>query len=270
MLPYVEHVRQHMAKRPLILITNDDGVNARGIKAAVDALDGLGDVWVVAPHEEISSCGHSVTLTGPIFCRKLRPKWFAIKGTPADSVFIACSDILPRLPDLVVAGINNGLNIGIDTFYSGTVSAAREASYRGIPGVAMSAGRGADLEEPARVTQVVARAVLGAGGKGNKKGGVLLNVNVPTGKPKGLKLVKLGRRVYPDHVIKRKSPRGRDYYWINGGPADVDPGPGTDGRALAVGFVSVTPLGTDQTDHGALKSAAGRFMKEMEKEWARR
>ncbi|MFH1437899.1 MAG: 5'/3'-nucleotidase SurE [Pseudomonadota bacterium] len=259
-----------MKKKPLILITNDDGVNAPGIRAAFDALEGLGDVWVVAPHEEVSSCGHSVTLVGPIFCTKLRPKWFAVKGTPADSVFIACSDILPRLPDLVVAGINNGLNIGIDTFYSGTVSAAREASYRCIPAVAMSAARGADMEEPARITGIVARSILGAGGKGHHEGTVLLNVNVPPGKPKGFKLVKLGRRVYPDHVIKRKSPRGLSYYWINGGPADVDPGRATDGRALAGGFVSITPLSTDQTDHGALKRKTGRLMKEMGKEWARR
>jgi 5'-nucleotidase len=253
-----------MRSTKLIMITNDDGIDAPGLRTAYEAVRDLGDTWVVGPKHEYSSCSHSVTLLKPIFCTKLAPRRYAIEGTPADTVFVACSDILPRLPDLVVSGVNAGPNLGKDAFYSGTIAAAREAAFRGIPSVAVSLQRGGRLEEARRIVRMIARAVLG----GRRwKAPLILNVNVPTGRPKGLRLTRLGRRMYQDHVIRRTSPRKQRYYWINGGEARVPPGRGSDGEALARGYVSITPLGLDQTGGGLAEGKWRSFLEDLERLW---
>jgi 5'-nucleotidase len=257
-----------MKRKPLILITNDDGISSPGLEAAGEAVEDLGEVWVVAPREENSSCSHAMTLTVPILCRKLRPRWFALDGTPADCVFVAVSDILPSMPDLVVAGVNDGFNLGKDTFYSGTVAAAREAAFRGIPGAAVSIRKGEDPRSAVKIVRMAARSLLGISG-GRRSPGMLLNINIPSGDPGGILVTKLGRRVYHDLVIKRRSPRKHIYYWIDGGPVAIDPGRGTDGSAVSSGFVSVTPLGLDQTDRALLGKRAGRSLDREIRKWSR-
>lgn len=260
-----------MKKKPLILITNDDGVNAAGLKVACGAVKNLGDVWVIAPKEEYSSCGHAVTLMKPVFCRKLGEKRYSIEGTPADCVFIACSDILPALPDIVLSGINYGPNVGKDTFYSGTVAAAREAAFRGIPSAAISLERNGRLEKTEKIVEMIARSMLKSAARSSRKTNgatLLLNVNIPSGKPRGLRLTRLGLRVYRDHVIRRASPRKQVYYWLNGGPAGINPGRGSDGEALSKGYISVTPLRLDQNGTDAVYKKANKFIKELDTQWS--
>lgn len=261
-------------KRPLILLTNDDGVHAQGLTAACDAVGDLGDAWVVAPLEETSSIGHAVTLMRPIFCTRLGPRRFALSGTPADGVFIACSDLLPRAPDLVVSGINNGYNLGKDVFYSGTVAAAREAAFRGIPAVAASVERGGSFEAAAALVRIMAAAVLsGTGPRAadpERDGALLVNVNVPSRPARGLRVTRLGRRIYGDHVVKRRSPRRHVYYWINGGATPAPPGRGTDGDALSRGYASLTFLDLDQTAAPRKAGKWSRIIREVEKQWSRR
>ena len=215
------------SKRPLILLTNDDGVHAPGLAAAHEAVMDLGEAWVVAPLEEASSIGHAVTLMRPIFCNALGPRRYGFSGTPADGVFIALGDILPRRPDLVVSGINSGLNLGKDTFYSGTVAAAREAAFRGIPALAVSVERGAPFEEASALVRIMASAVLGGRGPRvddpERDGALLVNINLPVGPARGLRITRLGRRIYGEHVIRRRSPRSQVYYWINGGATPAPP-----------------------------------------------
>lgn len=242
-----------MAKRPLILLSNDDGVHAPGIQAAREALDDLGDVWTCAPDSERSSCSHSMTLNEAIYAMNVSPRVWALSGTPGDAVFIALADILPRKPDLVVSGINSGPNLGKDVVYSGTVAAAREASFRGLRTVAISLQRGADFSHAASFIGKLASQLLKkkVPYPRHEQGGFLLNVNVPEGEPRGVKWTRLGVREYGEHVIKRRSPRKRIYYWLNGGPLDLPSPRGTDVHAVRDGHISVTPLHIDQTDEDA-------------------
>ena len=163
-----------------ILVTNDDGVASVGIRALAEALSSLGEVTVVAPHAESSAVGHALTLARPLRVEQVRPLVFAVDGTPTDCVNIAVARILPRLPDLVVSGINNGLNIGDDVTYSGTVAGAMEAALLGLPGIAVSLQRAAeafDFSQAARAASMIATVVLDRGLPGR----TFLNVNVPAG-----------------------------------------------------------------------------------------
>jgi len=242
-------------RRPLVLLTNDDGVESAGIDAIRRALEPLAEVWVVAPREEQSSCGHAITLARPVFARELGPRRFWVAGSPADAVFIALADILPARP-------------AIDVFYSGTVAAAREAAFRRIPAVAVSMPAGADPGGGGEVVAALVEAILGrrasAGG-----GPAFFNVNIPAGPARGFRLTRLGRRVYGNHVVKRTSPRGMVYYWIDGGPAKVRRERGTDSHALAHGFVSVTPLRLDHAEEAAGGGAAARLVAALEARWRR-
>lgn len=245
-------------QKHILLLTNDDGIYSKGLSVAYEALKHLEqnyDIYVVAPEVECSSSSHAVTLSRPIFCKKIKNRWFAMRGNPADCVFIACSDILPSIPKIVVSGINDGPNIGKDTFYSGTVGAAREGAFRGIPSIAISLIKGGSWEEAGRITTFLTQHIL----RSKIKRCLLLNINIPTGKIRGIKLTTLGRREYSDTVIKRESPRKETYYWINGGPADVFPGKGTDGEALKKGFVSITPLTLNMTDSEAIKKLSNEI-----------
>ena len=251
--------------KPLILLTNDDGVEAPGIEAAARVLGALGELWIVAPDGERSSCSHAMTLTEPVFCEKVGKRTYAVSGTPGDAAYIAYSDILPRRPRLLVSGINRGPNLGKDTFYSGTVAAAREAGFRGLRGLAVSLLEGSDYSHAARIVEQLAGMMLGRRcpfptGTGS---GVLLNVNVPAGRPKGVAWTRLGRREYGDHVIRRKGPKKNTYYWINGGPLPTPSPRGTDVYAVRRGMVSITPLTTDLTDLEAYRSLEPSFAKKV-------
>lgn len=234
---------------PLILITNDDGVRARGIealaRAAVEAQ--LGDVYVVAPDRDNSGISHALTLHEPLRVLDVRPGWMAVTGTPTDCVYLAAVEVLPRWPSLILSGVNAGANLSFDVHYSGTVSAAIEGTILGIPSVAVSLvhPRRGDFDLAARFGAELGRWVLARGGL---PPGVTLNVNVPEGQPTTWQRTFLGRRPYSHAVHVRHDPRGRPYYWIGGDPAAHDDLPGSDCNAIHEGVVSVTPLEVDLTE----------------------
>lgn len=238
-----------------ILVTNDDGIFSEGIRLLARALGRLGEVVVVAPDREQSATGHSLTLTRPLRMQRLEDGWYAVDGTPTDCVNLAVLALLKESPpDLVVSGINFGLNVGDDVTYSGTVSATFEASLLGIPSIAFSQevaegfsfARSCDLAA-AFVETVLAEAV---------PRDLLLNVNFPAGEAKGVVFTRLGKRVYQQSVIENVDPRGRKYYWIAGTPVWQED-PGTDHAAVQDGYVSVTPLHLDLTDYRGLEAYTG-------------
>lgn len=241
-----------MAELPLILVANDDGVEAVGNQLLREALRPLGDVFTVAPRREQSTNSHSLTLHKPLRLTEMEDRVFAVDGTPADCTYVALfhGDLLPRKPDLVVSGINHGPNLGNDIHYSGTVAAAREAAFRGIPAIAFSAASKENLPECAEVAaQVAARLLDVSIGEGPAP---LLNVNFPAGKIAGIRVTRLGRRAYEDTISVRTDPRGGEYMWIGGpGPKPHEQIDGSDTEAIDQGWASVTPLDLDATygDH---------------------
>jgi 5'-nucleotidase len=239
---------------PRILITNDDGVYSEGIKLLSKALSGLGEVIVVAPDREQSASGHSLTLTRPLRLQKLEERVYAVDGTPTDCVSLAVQWLLKDdLPDLVVSGINFGLNLGNDVTYSGTVSATFEGTLLGIPSVAFSqeVAEGFSFEPAARFAAHLVETLLGS----SPPKDLLLNVNVPAGGYDGVRFTRLGHRVYRQAVVEKVDPRGRKYYWIAGTP-EWQEEEGTDCKAIADGQISVTPLHLDLTDYRGLESYA--------------
>lgn len=237
---------------PVLLLTNDDGVHAPGLQALAQALDELGEVHVVAPEREQSACGHALTLHRPLRVARLRERWFAVNGTPSDCVNLGVLGFLPERPVMVVSGVNHGSNLGDDVTYSGTVSAAMEGTLLGVPSLAVSLSDGGDLAEAAVVARLVAMRVLVSGLPAK----TLLNVNVPAGAARGIRLTRLGYRVYSDKVVEQTDPRGRTFYWIGSGEPEWGDLAGTDMGAIHEGFVSVTPVHLDLTDHRALAHMA--------------
>lgn len=239
---------------PLILVTNDDGVHAPGIRALVPALGGLGEVWVVAPDREASASGQSLTLKHPLRAEKVEPNVVAVDGTPADCVNLAIVKLLPRRPALVVSGINRGGNLGDDIFYSGTVGAAREATFFGVPAIAVSLAARADLDytPAAEFTRRLAELVIERGLPER----TLLNVNVPAGRPAGVAVTVQGRRSHEGTILEGLDPRNHTYYWIEEGRDDWESDQMSDIFAIRSGLVSVSPLQADTTNHrvvGALR-----------------
>lgn len=233
---------------PVLLVTNDDGVHAAGLAALARAVEELGDVYVVAPEREQSACGHALTLHRPLRVEQLGERRFAVNGTPSDCVNLAVLGFLPERPVLIVSGINHGANLGDDVTYSGTVSAAMEGTLLGVPSMAVSLAAGGDFEEAGRIARLVAMRVLVS----NLPDKTLLNVNVPEGTPKGIRLARLGHRVYEGKIVEQQDPRGRTHYWIGGGPPQWSLLEGTDMGAIHAGFVAVTPLHLDLTHHRAM------------------
>jgi 5'-nucleotidase len=234
--------------KPLILLSNDDGVRAPGIQALAEALDGVGEVLVAAPDRERSATSHAISLDHPLRVEELRPSVYAIDGTPVDCVYLALHHLVPRKPDLCLSGINNGFNLGSDVFYSGTVGAALEAALRGVPSMAISLERRKpqDFSHAASFVRDLIRDVLERG-QGAIEAGTFLNVNLPAGPVKGLRATTLGHRIYRDQVAVRQDLRGRNYYWI-GGPEEKGPDiPGSDCTAVEAGLASVTAIGLDLT-----------------------
>lgn len=251
--------------RPLILICNDDGIDAPGIHALASAMDGYGDLIVVAPEREQSAVGHAITVRDPV---RVHPHDFevpsgkipayAVTGTPADCVKIAADQILDRPPDLVVSGINRGPNTAVNVLYSGTVSAATEASILGFNAVAVSLCSFTleDYEVAGRYAERVAQRVL----KDGLPSGVLLNVNVPAlpaDEIRGMRITRQARSRWEESFEERIDPFDRPYYWIAGHFVNLDNGERTDIDAIEDGYVSITPIQFDMTAHDHLDSFHG-------------
>jgi 5'-nucleotidase len=244
--------------RPLILLSNDDGIMAAGIRAAEAALAPLGEVVVAAPDRERSATSHSISLDRPLRAEEIRPGAFSVDGTPVDCVYLALLHLVPRRPDLVVSGINHGYNLGSDVFYSGTVAAAVEGALRGVPGIAVSLERRRipDFGPASAFLRALAAEAL-ARGPGAIPPGAVLNVNLPSGALAGYEITFLGKRVYRDLVDVRQDLRGRAYYWIGGPEAEAEDVPGSDTNAVRAGRASVTPLGLDLTNLPLLRVLRG-------------
>jgi 5'-nucleotidase len=244
----------------VILVTNDDGIAAAGLAALAGTLAALGEVYVVAPDRERSTVGHSLTLHRPLRVERVGARRFAVNGMPADCVNLGILGLLPMPPNLVVSGINHGANLGDDVTYSGTVSAAMEGTLLGVPSIAIShAGgeNGGTFEEDAFVE--AARVACALGARVLAEGlppKTLLNVNVPAGRPNGVRLTRLGQRVYKGKAVEEVDPRGKTYYWIGAGPPLWDEREATDIAAINAGCVSVTPLHLDLTHYDALTRLA--------------
>jgi 5'/3'-nucleotidase len=232
----------------LVVLTNDDGIHAPGLAALESALAELGEVYIVAPEREQSACGHALTLHRPLRPLRLGERRFSVNGTPSDCVNLAVLGFLPEPPVLVVSGINHGANLGDDVTYSGTVSAAMEGTILGVPSIAVSLVDGGDFAVAGRVARLIAMRVLVGGLPDN----TLLNVNVPPQPPRGIRMARLGHRVYKEKIVEQADPRGRSHYWIGGGEARWDDLEGTDMGAVHDGYVAVTPLHLDLTNHRAL------------------
>lgn len=240
------------AEKTRILVTNDDGYHSEGIIALENALADLGEIYVVAPASEMSGASHSLTLARPLRIRQIDERHWTVDGTPTDCVTLALNQILPaeKRPHLCATGINPGANMGDDATYSGTIAGALEATILGVPGLAFSLAvtRNHDYTEAARVARRMTEKAIAEG----LPEGTLLNVNVPKGAPKGIRVTKQGfknaRPVISEHI----DPRGKPYYWIgevrNGFHADG----GTDFEAVDDGFVSVTPMRSDLTNHDVI------------------
>lgn len=244
--------------RPLVLLSNDDGHASRGIRILFDALSSWADVVIVAPENEQSASSHSLSLHRPLRAREVERCIYAIDGTPADCVYVALhcgARFLPRWPDVVCSGINRGLNLGQDAFYSGTVAAAREGALRGIPAVASSAHPKGDLARIARLTSSFAHAlfdetkdsVMPRPGPSVSRRTPLLSLNFPPDWTGEVRRTRLGARLYEEVIDVRHDPRGREYMWLGGPGVRHDPEPGTDTDAYDEGAASVTPLVLDLT-----------------------
>jgi 5'-nucleotidase len=238
-----------------ILVTNDDGYMALGIRTLARAAERLGDVWLVAPDREQSATSHSLTMHFPLRVRRTDDGAYTVTGTPTDCVVVAVGDLLEERPDIVLSGVNHGANLGDDVLYSGTVAAAMEATMLGIPAVAISyAGR--DMEAIAEWTDLLTRLLEQVVSRPNFPEETLLNVNLPPIRPdqvKGVRVTSLGRRVYVDSLTRAKDPSGREYYWIGGGESRWWGSPESDFRAIQSGCISITPLHLDLTNYALLK-----------------
>ncbi len=228
--------------RPLILLSNDDGFDSRGLAALRRELARFAEVVVCAPQRNQSASSHALTLHAVLRLHRVDDATFALDGTPADCVYVALHSegrILTRTPDLVVSGVNHGPNLGVDVVYSGTVAAAREGAQRGIPGLAISADVGASYERAAELGAKLAKELCG---EATPPCAMLLNVNVPRGYEGAVLATRLGERRYRDAVVYRADPRGREYLWIGGSEVHHELTEGTDTAAWEAGVASVTPL----------------------------
>ncbi|AWX43996.1 5'-nucleotidase [Flagellimonas maritima] len=244
-------------KKPLILVTNDDGITAPGLRALISAMKEIGEVIVVAPDSPQSGMGHAITIDDTLYSKRViidktedAPTEFSCSGTPADCVKLALQEILHKRPDICVSGINHGSNSSINVIYSGTMSAAIEAGIEGIPAIGFSLcdySWEAEFSHSLKsVKKIVSQALLHG-----IPNGTVLNVNIPktTTEPEGIKVCRQARANWKEKFDKRTSPTGKDYYWLTGEFELLDKGEDTDEWALANGFVSVVPTQFDLTAH---------------------
>ena len=247
-------------ERPLILVTNDDGINAPGIRTLISIMKDIGDIVVVAPDSPQSGMGHAITINSTLHSSRITPNdseitEYSCSGTPADCVKLAINELMPRKPDLCVSGINHGSNSSINVIYSGTMSAAIEAGIEGIPAIGFSLldyRWNADFEQSKSFISMI---TLNALNNGIPKG-VVLNVNIPSVKKSDIKGVKICRQAmayWIEEFDKRKNPLGQEYYWLTGKFINEDLGEDTDEWALNNNFISIVPVKFDLTAHHAIK-----------------
>ena len=233
-------------KPPHILITNDDGIYAPGLRALVEGLQGLATLSVVAPAQERSGSSQSLTLRQPVFFDQVAEREWAVEGTPADTVIVALHRLFPELPDLVVSGINGGANLGENIFYSGTVGAAVEGALNGVPALAVSLahhGAALDFGDAAQLTRRLAALVLERG----LPEGVLLNVNVPRHWAGAVRVTQQSKKVTRSVLQEGRDPRGRTYYTLSEMKISEELDPQSDYAAVIAGAVSITPLEVNRT-----------------------
>jgi 5'-nucleotidase len=242
-----------------ILLSNDDGYRAEGLAALGEAIRPLGAVTIVAPDRNRSGASNSLTLDVPVRAVRYDADAYFVNGTPTDCVHLAISGLFDFEHDIVVTGVNDGANLGDDTLYSGTVAAAIEGRYLGLPAIAVSLCLTPDsprnFKSAARVAAQLIERVAQHPLQGSPEGPVILNVNVPDlpeGQLRGIKVTRLGSRHRAKPIVKAKDPRGRDVYWVGNAGAGQDAGPGTDFHAVAEGYASITPLQIDLTRHSAV------------------
>jgi 5'-nucleotidase len=249
-----------------VLLSNDDGVHAGGLRALASAF-ASDEVWVVAPDREQSASSHAISLHRPLRMIEVAPRWYAVDGTPTDAVYMGLNLVLrDARPDVVISGVNHGANLGNDVHYSGTVAAAMEGALLGVPAIAVSlaAPPPHDFAEAARFTVALARQLVASA----PPAPLLLNVNVPAGRIRGYRFTRLGRRTYGNDVVEKTDPRGRKYYWIGGeGGARNEDIPGSDCNAVQLdGLVAVTPLHLDSTHDAVLQQLRSFTVPGFEKE----
>jgi 5'-nucleotidase len=242
-----------------ILLTNDDGIYAPGLAAIERALARLGEVCIVAPAVEQSGVGHSITFLSPLMAKEVydgeRRRGWAVEGSPADCVKLALAEFCPRRPDLLVSGINGGLNLGINVLYSGTVAGATEGAVFGIPSVAVSL----EYDEHAqfdRAAEMAVRLIEQILAHEDSRGHALYNINIPTvalERPAEVRVVPMATAGWPAEFDRRVDPKGRRYYWAMGTPAVPVAGELTDLEAWQQGYVTLTPLRIDRTESGMLE-----------------
>jgi len=242
-----------------LLISNDDGIDARGIQALAKWMKRLGDVTVVAPHVNRSGASNSLTLDAPVRIREIEDRWFRVVGTPSDCVHIALTGLLERDPDIVVSGINAGANLGDDVIYSGTVAAAMEGRFLGLPAIAVSLvfdEKPRFYDTAAQAVSLVVQRLL----SDPLPADTILNINVPDrpwSEIQGFEVTRLGYRHRADPTVKQVDPRGVPMYWIGPAGAEQDAGPGTDFDAVRRCYVSITPIHVDLARYQALDQVSG-------------
>ncbi|MBA3502065.1 MAG: 5'/3'-nucleotidase SurE [Deltaproteobacteria bacterium] len=233
--------------RPLVLCSNDDGIESPHLLALADQIEEFADVIVVAPERQRSAASHAITLHKPLRLTERGERRYSLSGTPVDCVYLGVLKLCDRKPAVVVSGVNDGFNLGSDVFYSGTVAAAVEGALRGAAGIACSLAPGVPQDHVDRAIAFAAAVVRAAIGEPIPPGTVL-NVNMPGNGTDQYQWTTLGRRLYEDDVSERKDPRGRAYYWVGGGPAGHEHVDGTDCVAIDQGYNSITPMHLDLTD----------------------
>jgi len=247
-------------KRPLILVTNDDGINAPGIRTLISVVKDVGDVIVVAPNSPQSGMGHAITINSTLHSSRITPKnseiiEYSCSGTPADCVKLAINELMPRKPDLCVSGINHGSNSSINVIYSGTMSAAIEAGIEGVPAIGFSLLDYSWNADFSQSKDYIRKITLNALNNGIPKG-VVLNVNIPAVKKsdiKGVKICRQAKAYWVEEFDKRKNPLGQEYYWLTGKFVNKDQGEDTDEWALKNNYISIVPVEFDLTAHHAIQ-----------------
>ena len=248
-----------MNSKPIILVTNDDGISAPGIRALIQVMEEIGNVVVVAPDSPQSAMGHAITINNTIHLNKISAEnatttEYSCSGTPVDCVKLAVNEILKQKPQLCVSGVNHGSNSSINVIYSGTMSAAVEAGIEGIPAIGFSLlddNWNADFDTIKPFIKKIALEVL----TNKLPEGVILNVNFPKLKSKDIKGIKVCRQakaIWMEKFDKRQTPQGKDYYWLTGEFVNLDKGEDTDEWALANGYISIVPVQYDLTAHHAI------------------
>ncbi len=237
----------------LILLTNDDGIHSEGLMVLKEGLSKEHTVYVMAPERERTCVGHAITLHKPLRVKEIGDRTFSSNGTPADCILLGLKILLPEKPDFIISGANKGPNMGQDVNYSGTVAAAKEGAFMGIPSLAVSVSARKDFRFPDAVK--IIGEIIDMLKDVSFHDRTFLNINIPNipyGAVRGFMVTRLGKRVYNDTVIERIDPRGGTYYWIGGNSDGFELIEGTDFYAVENGYVSVTPLDLDATSKGSI------------------